>query len=74
MIKARRADGTRPGGFPGADVIFQRMADSTPLRRVGLTVEGRRPMRDGQFDLGSDQRARVDCPGVLGFEIANVIL
>ncbi len=48
ISKARRADGERPGGFPGADVILQRMVDKPPLRRVGLTVEGKRPVREGQ--------------------------
>jgi aminomethyltransferase len=48
ISKARRADGTRPGGFPGADIILQRMIDKPTLRRVGLTVEGKRPVRDGQ--------------------------
>jgi aminomethyltransferase len=48
ISKARRADGARPGGFPGADIILQRMIDKPPLRRVGLTVEGKRPVRDGQ--------------------------
>jgi aminomethyltransferase len=48
ISKARRADGARPGGFPGADIILRRMVDKPPLRRVGLTVEGRRPVRGGQ--------------------------
>jgi aminomethyltransferase len=48
ISKARRPDGERPGGFPGADVIFERMADKPPLRRVGLAVDGKRPVREGQ--------------------------
>ncbi len=48
ISKSRRADGERPGGFPGAEVIFQRILDKPALRRVGLVVEGRRPVRDGQ--------------------------
>jgi len=56
ISKARRADGERPGGFPGAAVILQRMVDKPPLRRVGLTVEGKRPVRDGQPVL--DERGR----------------
>jgi aminomethyltransferase len=51
ISKARRPDGERPGGFPGAEIIFQRMQESTPLRRVGLTVDGRRPVREGQAVL-----------------------
>ena len=56
ISKARRSDGTRPGGFPGADVIFKRMVDKPPLRRVGLTVQGRRPMRRGQPVLDEQGR------------------
>ena len=51
ISKSRRADGERPGGFPGADVIFERIANKPPLRRVGLAVDGRRPMREGQAVL-----------------------
>lgn len=48
ISKTRRADGDRPGGFPGANVIFDKILSSTPLRRVGLAVEGKRPVREGQ--------------------------
>ena len=48
VSKARRVDGERPGGFPGADVIFDRIINKPALRRVGLAVEGKRPVREGQ--------------------------
>jgi len=48
ISKARRADGPRSGGFPGAAVIFERMANKPALARVGLRVDGKRPVRDGQ--------------------------
>lgn len=51
ISKTRRADGARPGGFPGASVIFERMRKSTALKRVGLTVDGKRPVREGQVVL-----------------------
>jgi glycine cleavage system T protein (aminomethyltransferase) len=47
ISKTRRADGERPGGFPGAEAIFARMAGGAPLCRVGLTVQGKRPVREG---------------------------
>lgn len=56
ISKARRADGARAGGFPGAQGIFERMAAGSPLRRVGLTVEGKRPVRDGQVVMDGDGR------------------
>ena len=54
ISKSRRADGERPGGFPGAEVIFDRIVNKPALRRVGLAVEGRRPVREGQTVLDVD--------------------
>ncbi|MBO9429373.1 glycine cleavage system aminomethyltransferase GcvT [Sulfitobacter sp. R18_1] len=45
--KVRREDGDRAGGFPGAGVILQQLADGAPRKRVGLLPEGRAPMREG---------------------------
>ncbi len=53
LSKVRRADGERAGGFPGADVIFARIENKPALRRVGLSVEGKRPVRDGQKVLNA---------------------
>ncbi|NQX88819.1 MAG: glycine cleavage system aminomethyltransferase GcvT [Halioglobus sp.] len=51
VAKARRAGGTRAGGFPGDAIIFHALAEGTPVRRVGLTVDGKRPVREGQTVL-----------------------
>ena len=48
ISRARRRDGDRPGGFPGAGIILQRIEEKPPLRRVGLVADGKRPMREGQ--------------------------
>ncbi|MBF9045989.1 glycine cleavage system aminomethyltransferase GcvT [Rhodobacterales bacterium LSUCC0031] len=45
--RARRAGGARAGGFPGAEVILDQLAQGAPRRRVGLLPEGRAPMRAG---------------------------
>lgn len=58
ISKARRLDGPRPGGFPGADVIFAQQAQGAARKRVGLRVEGKRPVRDGQTVV-DDGGARV---------------
>jgi len=47
LSKARRADGARPGGYPGDAVILAQLADGSPRRRVGLKPEGRAPIRGG---------------------------
>ncbi len=54
ISKARRADGERAGGFPGAELIFSRQAEGVPQRRVGLQVEGKRPVREGQLVLNAE--------------------
>jgi aminomethyltransferase len=45
--KARRPDGERAGGFPGAEVILGQLAGGVTRRRVGLRPEGRAPVRAG---------------------------
>jgi aminomethyltransferase len=45
--KARRANGARAGGFPGADRILRELDDGVARLRVGLRPEGRAPMREG---------------------------
>ncbi|MDP4650978.1 MAG: glycine cleavage system aminomethyltransferase GcvT [Haliea sp.] len=49
--KARRPGAEREGGFPGADRVFHLMEHKPALRRVGLQVEGKRPVREGQAVL-----------------------
>jgi aminomethyltransferase len=43
---ARRTGGSRPGGFPGADVILTQLERGVARKRVGLRPEGR-PVREG---------------------------
>lgn len=45
--KARRADGDRAGGFPGAERILNELDQGTSRKRIGLLPEGRAPMRAG---------------------------
>ncbi|WP_135501292.1 glycine cleavage system aminomethyltransferase GcvT [Roseovarius aestuariivivens] len=45
--KARRADGARAGGFPGAERILDEIAGGVARCRMGLAPEGRAPMRAG---------------------------
>lgn len=47
ISKARRASGSRPGGFPGASQILHELAQGPDRLRVGLRPEGRAPMREG---------------------------
>ena len=45
--KARRAGGSREGGFPGADRVLLQIAGGPARKRVGLRPQGRAPMREG---------------------------
>ena len=54
LSKVRRADGERPGGYPGADVIFKQIAEKPKRKRVGLKPEGRAPIREGAEIQNSD--------------------
>lgn len=48
IARARRADGARAGGYPGAAVIAHQLEHGTARLRVGLVIEGKRPVREGQ--------------------------
>lgn len=54
ISKERRESGSRAGGYPGASVIHQQLADGVARKRVGLRVEGRRPVRTGEALLDSE--------------------
>ncbi len=43
----RRAEGSRAGGFPGADIIFAQQQNGVARKRVGLLPQERTPVREG---------------------------
>jgi len=47
ISKARRADGARAGGFPGAEAIFAEQRQGVVRKRVGLLPQERTPVREG---------------------------
>ncbi len=47
LSKSRRADGVRPGGYIGAEVIMAQMANGVRRKRVGLKPLSKMPVRDG---------------------------
>ena len=47
LSKSRRADGIRPGGYLGADIIMQQIANGVSRKRVGIQALGKMPVRDG---------------------------
>ncbi|MDE1165138.1 MAG: glycine cleavage system aminomethyltransferase GcvT [Pseudomonas sp.] len=47
VSKARRADGARAGGFPGAAQVFAQQQQGVARKRVGLLPQERTPVREG---------------------------
>lgn len=86
IAKQRRADGTRPGGYPGADVVASQMAEGVARKLVGLRVQGKRPVREGQTVLNADGQAigvvssgafgpTADSPVAMAFvEVASAVI
>ena len=46
ISKSRRLGGHKEGGFLGAEFILEQMKDGAPIKRVGLDIEGRAPVRE----------------------------
>lgn len=54
VSRSRRADGAKVGGFPGADVILEQFKNGAPKKRVGLSIDGRAPIREGTVIVNQD--------------------
>ncbi|HEX2829774.1 MAG TPA: glycine cleavage system aminomethyltransferase GcvT [Burkholderiales bacterium] len=54
ISRARRPGGVRAGGYPGAGIIENELANGSPRRRTGLRPEGRMPVREGAELLARD--------------------
>jgi aminomethyltransferase len=54
ISKARRVDGVRAGGFPGAAQILAQQQNGVPRKRVGLLPQGRTPVREGCAIVDAD--------------------
>ncbi|MHC8326673.1 glycine cleavage system aminomethyltransferase GcvT [Pseudomonas sp. LB1P83] len=56
ISKARRADGVRAGGFPGAERVFAQQRDGVLSKRVGLLPKERTPVREGTQIINAHQQ------------------
>jgi len=59
MQKRRRTE----GGFMGADIILKQLAEGAPNKRVGLSIEGRMPVREGAILFSGDKQVGVVTSG-----------
>lgn len=55
LSPARRVSGSRPGGYLGAEVIMQQLADGVSRYRVGIQPQGKMPVRDGATLVNGDE-------------------
>jgi aminomethyltransferase len=67
ISKTRRAEGSRAGGFPGAEAIFAQHREGVMRKRVGLLPQARTPVREGAqiIDAQGVEVGRV-CSGGFG--------
>lgn len=56
ISKSRRLGGEQEGGFLGAEVILQQLKNGVSKKRVGLTILGKLPLREGTELYQSDQK------------------
>ena len=56
ISKARRVDGNREGGFPGADRILEQFPNQVSRRLVGIRPTGRAPVREGASIVDANQQ------------------
>ncbi|MFC5696802.1 glycine cleavage T C-terminal barrel domain-containing protein, partial [Pseudomonas sp. GCM10022186] len=56
ISKARRVDGVRAGGFPGAERILGQQQGGVERKRVGLLPSGRAPVREGTQIVNAEQQ------------------
>lgn len=47
LSKPRRAEGSRPGGYLGSEIIMAQIQNGVDCKRVGLKPQGKMPVRDG---------------------------
>lgn len=60
ISKRRKID----GGFPGADRILDQLLNGAPVKRVGLRIDGRQPVREGAaINAGPDRVGTVTSGG-----------
>nr|CAA6808331.1 MAG: Aminomethyltransferase (glycine cleavage system T protein) (EC [uncultured Thiotrichaceae bacterium] len=75
ISKSRRADGERAGGFPGADRIFDQMANKNyDRKRVGLLGQSKAPVREGsELVNASGEKIGVVTSGTYGPTIGGPV-
>jgi aminomethyltransferase len=66
LSKARRAGGSRAGGYPGAAVVLEQLKSGVTRQRVGLSPRSRVPVRAGAEVYAAADRAGIVTSGGFG--------
>ncbi len=75
ISKARRPQGARPGGYPGADIIGRQIESGTPKKRLMFKTSGRAPVREGAIVVNSDgEKVGVVCSGGFGPTVGGPVM
>jgi glycine cleavage system T protein (aminomethyltransferase) len=56
ITKSRRADGANAGGFFGEEKVLGDIANGVSQKRVGFTVDGKAPVREGAVIVDADDK------------------
>ena len=54
VSRSRRADGAKVGGFLGANIVLEQFKNGAAKKRVGLSIDGRAPIREGTVIVNQD--------------------
>ena len=54
VSRSRRLEAAKEGGFPGSDIILEQLKNGAPKKRVGLSIDGRAPIREGTVIVNQD--------------------
>lgn len=74
--KLRRNGGARAGGFPGAEIILDELANGPTLTRRGLRPEGRAPIREGVEIFADEEGGQAlgkVCSGTFGPSVGGPV-
>jgi aminomethyltransferase len=75
IAPARRAGGERAGGYPGAALIQQQMQSGPARKRIGLTGDGKAPVREGAVITDPEgRRVGEVCSGGFGPSVGGPVL
>lgn len=59
ISKSRRPGSEKAGGYPGADIVAGHILDGSDKKRVGISIDGRAPAREGSLIIDPQTGAEI---------------